>query len=141
MLITLVYVSFAHQDMTQDELLSILKVARENNAKLNVTGMLLYRDGFFIQALEGEDNVVAALYTKIQQDARHERIITVYRNEIEQRMFGNWTMGFNDLGAMNPADHPGLTDILTKPLTAKLFVDNPARTAQLLASFANQTYF
>ncbi|NJO83577.1 MAG: BLUF domain-containing protein, partial [Blastochloris sp.] len=47
--------------MTDDQLREILVKARDKNRRLNVTGMLLYRDRFFIQALEGEQEVVEPL--------------------------------------------------------------------------------
>ncbi|MEL6406516.1 MAG: BLUF domain-containing protein, partial [Chloroflexota bacterium] len=57
----IVYVSYASHTMSESELVEILDTARENNQRLNVTGMLLYRDGFFIQALEGEQAVIEPL--------------------------------------------------------------------------------
>jgi hypothetical protein len=50
----LVYVSIANQEMSDKHLEAMLKKARNKNEKSAITGMLLYRDGFFIQALEGE---------------------------------------------------------------------------------------
>jgi hypothetical protein len=40
--------------MSDKHLEAMLKKARNKNEKSAITGMLLYRDGFFIQALEGE---------------------------------------------------------------------------------------
>ena len=45
-----VYVSSAVRPLTEDEILDILLVARQNNERLGVTGMLLYRDGNFLLA-------------------------------------------------------------------------------------------
>jgi hypothetical protein len=47
----IVYASSALQLFTKPELQTLLEKARQNNAKLNVTGMLLYKDGNFMQAL------------------------------------------------------------------------------------------
>ena len=47
----LVYVSLANQEMSESHLEDLLKKARIKNETLNITGMLLYRDGFFMQAL------------------------------------------------------------------------------------------
>jgi len=82
-LISLVYVSFANLDMSEDELRDILTKARENNQKLELTGMLLYRNGFFIQALEGEEEVVTALYEKIKQDPRHRSILQIHKDHLD----------------------------------------------------------
>jgi hypothetical protein len=54
-LVSLVYVSVARELMSDEDLKAILEVARRKNAERNITGMLLYRSGYFIQALEGEE--------------------------------------------------------------------------------------
>ena len=45
------------------------------------TSMLLYRDGFFMQAIEGEGDKVDYLFDKIAMDDRHEDIVVVYKNQ------------------------------------------------------------
>ena len=49
----LIYVSSAIKLMHDDELLLLLEKARENNSRLGITGMLLYKEGNFMQMLEG----------------------------------------------------------------------------------------
>jgi hypothetical protein len=39
-----------------------LEQSRENNLRLDVTGMLLYKGGNFMQMLEGEKDAVLGLY-------------------------------------------------------------------------------
>ncbi len=137
-LITLVYVSVAqNRQMNNDELLRILKEARENNQKLNVTGMLLYRDGFFIQALEGEQDVVEDLYAHIAKDQRHKNIITVYQNEIKERLFTDWSMGFNRVEDKHLESIEGYNGLIN----AHFFADKPGRAVSLLESFRNRSYF
>ncbi|MDX1993326.1 MAG: BLUF domain-containing protein [bacterium] len=140
-LISLVYVSLESRSMPETELRAILAVSRKNNQKLGVTGMLLYRDGFFIQALEGEESVVDDLYSRIRRDPRHYNIITVYKNQIEKRVFENWSMGFNRLDGMKPEDLPAFSDFLSEPADEVLFAGNPNRTRALLETFRDQTYF
>ena len=57
----LVYVSSAVRPFSKSELVELLNVTRDNNSRLGVTGMLLYRDGNFMQVLEGGEPVVRAL--------------------------------------------------------------------------------
>jgi hypothetical protein len=139
-LITLVYVSVAKHLMTDAELKSMLDVARSKNAKLNVTGMLLYRDGFFVQALEGEADVVDKLYAKISQDERHTNVLKVYRQPIEARAFSEWSMGFNKIEKDDGDQIEGFTDFLQKP-HPNFFVEHPGRAAKLLNSFSERIYF
>ncbi|MDX2078866.1 MAG: BLUF domain-containing protein [bacterium] len=141
-MISLVYVSFASHKMTDDELKDILKVARETNEKLGVSGMLLYRDGFFIQAIEGEEEAVKALYERISKDPRHMNVTTVNIHPITERAFVGWHMGFNKLSDIAPTgiDDDGYTDFLTNPNSA-FFTDNPDHAKILLNSFRDQIYF
>ena len=90
----LVYISAAEHDFTEEELQELLAKARENNNKLDVSGMLLFHEGSFIQALEGEKSVVERLYEKIGQDKRHSETRVLFRGEIEERHFETWSMGF-----------------------------------------------
>ncbi len=90
----LLYISAGTREFSEEELEDILATARQNNESLNVTGMLLYHEGSFIQALEGEQSVVEALYQKIGKDERHVETRVLYRGDIEDRDFRNWSMGF-----------------------------------------------
>ncbi|HBA65177.1 MAG TPA: blue light sensor protein, partial [Methylococcaceae bacterium] len=67
----LVYTSVSSQEMSDDDLKALLKKAREKNKKLNITGMLLHLDPFFIQILEGEETVVLDSFNRIKEDSRH----------------------------------------------------------------------
>jgi hypothetical protein len=76
----------------------LLRVARDKNARLGITGMLLYKDGAFIQALEGDEPVVQSLYDEIRHDQRHGHITILSEMEIAARQFPNWSMEYKDLG-------------------------------------------
>ena len=49
----LIYTSIASQKMTDEDLKAILEKARPHNLALDITGMLLYQDPFFMQIFEG----------------------------------------------------------------------------------------
>ena len=44
-----------------------------------------------------------ALYCAIVRDPRHENVRLLAYDEINQRQFGNWTMGRVDLARVNPS--------------------------------------
>jgi hypothetical protein len=90
----IVYVSTAVKLMHENQLLDILHNSRLHNAALNISGVLLYSDGMFIQVLEGKDTVIDALYARIQADQRHKNIITLIDEPIIEKSFGQWLMGF-----------------------------------------------
>ena len=90
----LIYISAANRDFSEDELEELLAKARENNSALGITGMLLFHEGSFIQALEGPQDKVKALYEKIAQDKRHTETVVLYKSDQEERDFDSWSMGF-----------------------------------------------
>ncbi|MDO9214092.1 MAG: BLUF domain-containing protein [Methylococcales bacterium] len=130
----LVYVSIANQEMSDKHLEAMLKKARPKNEKAAITGMLLYRDGFFIQALEGELETIENLYTTIAKDERHRDVILVYKNSIQQRRFSDWTMGFNRLDATDTNVIDGYTRFLQQPQSA-FFIDYADEVEDLLNRF------
>jgi len=136
----LVYVSLANKDMTDDDLKILLKYARIKNEKLGITGMLLYRDGFFIQALEGEQKNVGALFARIAVDSRHRDVMKLYQKPITQRAFPDWTMGFSrmDDGTLEKLD--GFSDFLKKPSTG-FFTQSPSYAQALLDNFKADLLF
>ena len=137
-LIGLVYISFANNmKMSEDELKEILVKAREKNEKHNVTGMLLYRNGFFIQALEGEGNTVAALFDVIRDDPRHTRVMVLYKNKIVKRNFDNWSMGFHVIDDETLKSIDGFQNLVNQPFTTEYFKSNPGHVMTLLNAYRN----
>jgi len=64
-MIELCYVSSANDKYTAKELVPLLQQARSFNESQGISGLLLYDGiGTFIQALEGEETPVKALYTR-----------------------------------------------------------------------------
>lgn len=94
-MIELVYVSRANSHFTEPELVQLLEQARQNNTNSGITGLLLYDNkGTFIQALEGEQQHIEALFEKIKQDPRHSRVNRISKKTIQSRSFSDWQMGF-----------------------------------------------
>ena len=92
------YISTAIQGLTENDYQDILAKARKNNVAQGVTGLLIVKGEFFAQALEGEKENVMALFEKIKQDRRHFRVVIISREDVEERIFSNWEMGFRDIG-------------------------------------------
>ncbi|WP_051378848.1 BLUF domain-containing protein [Derxia gummosa] len=96
-LLLLLYVSSARTPLTDTELAALLVQSRDRNARLGLTGVLLYRDGNFMQALEGPADAVEQVWASIQRDPRHHDIITLMESTVQSRSFGSWSMGFINL--------------------------------------------
>ena len=134
-LITLIYVSSATKTVKDLDIVNILRASREANGKVGITGILLFKDGNFMQVLEGEATSVDELHGKISKDPRHTGLITLLRKPITKRSFSNWKMGFKDMGGLTPAERSGHSDYLDLPLNDRSFVSNPSSALILLQSF------
>lgn len=128
----LIYISAANHDFTEEELEQLLKAARENNHALNVTGMLLFHEGSFIQALEGDQTIVENLYKKIGTDVRHVETKVLYRGTVPDRDFKNWSMGFYRSNQSNTANLEGFHQFLK---TGFISQDGDSRARKALLAF------
>lgn len=131
----IIYASSATKSFSRPELLELLTKARATNTELGITGILLYKDGNFIQVLEGEEAAVRALYTKIEKDARHAGIIVLLQGNEAERQFPDWSMGFRDLSDPDVLGLPGFNEFLNTPLTGTEFSKDLTRCQRLLWIF------
>jgi hypothetical protein len=93
----IVYASVANLDFSGDDLKKLLLRARMRNKIVGVTGMLVFHDGTFLQALEGEKTAVLDLFTRIKSDPRHRDFSVLHHGAgPSARVFGDWSMGFAD---------------------------------------------
>lgn len=90
----IVYYSEATRNFSEQELIDLLLIANVNNKKSNITGCLIYANGKFIQMLEGEQDLVRALFEKIKSDKRHKNIIVAIEMSVSSKLFPEWGMGF-----------------------------------------------
>lgn len=130
----LVYMSSASELFSADELVELLAVARRNNEPRKVTGMLLYREGSFIQVLEGEYEDVYYIYNKVAKDPRHNGLIVLLDEPTDQRNFANWSMGFANAGLVKEGDVPGYTPVM-EPFNRDELRVRPSDAMILLKSF------
>ncbi len=107
----LVYTSLATNPLSEEELVRLLMKSRANNKGLDVSGMLLYLQGKFIQVLEGEREQVRSLYNRIQKDRRHRKVTVVVEGESPDRIFQNWSMGFKHLTQTEFYQESGFLDM------------------------------
>jgi len=96
-LLSILYVSSATRLMTDDELESLLQVSRRHNAAYDISGLLLYGDGSFMQLLEGPAAAVSEVYERIRRDARHHMVTTLLEERGLPREFADWAMAYRRL--------------------------------------------
>lgn len=96
-LIRLIYVSSAVSKLDDAKLDAILASSVRHNQQRQITGMLLYADGNFIQVLEGEAVDVEDIFDRIMLDPRHHDVFLLDKSAIDARSFSKWAMGFRRL--------------------------------------------
>lgn len=97
-LISVSYVSAAADTFDDAALVDLLAQSRASNHDHDLTGMLLYRRGRFFQVLEGHRDAVDQLMTKIRRDPRHTDVRILLTEQLEERRFSDWTMGYEPIG-------------------------------------------
>jgi hypothetical protein len=121
--------------LTEADLLDLLRVSRRANEQKGLTGMLLYKDGCFLQVLEGELRPLEQVFAKIEKDPRHE-CVTLLRTDYGPRQFAGWAMGFENLTKIRP-NFPGMgvTDLMDVKFDAEYFGANPTKAQAMLLCF------
>ena len=78
----------AFEKLTQ----AVVARSQANNAALDVTGVLLAHEGWFLQALEGPRRHVSTIFGVIGRDLRHVQMELLGADLAEARLFGRWSM-------------------------------------------------
>jgi hypothetical protein len=110
------YRSRATSAPTEATLQALLEWSRTYNAQHQLTGLLLYSDGQFVQLVEGSEEEVRALYARIQQDVRHTQVVTLSDGPGPQRWFADWHMAFGYVDAPDLHQVLGAVETFTPPL-------------------------
>lgn len=93
----IMYMSTAIQEFTNKDLEELLEKAKSNNAKVDVSGLLVVKGRTFIQCLEGPKEAVETIFEKIKNDERHKDIIELIEENAQSRFFPNWDMGYKNI--------------------------------------------
>lgn len=119
------YASRALTDFDDAELLRLLVSARATNARQQVTGMLIYASRSFLQLFEGSDDDVEVIWDRIRVDPRHTDLRVLADGPVTERMFSDWSMGF---------EHPGEADLEEALPGYRASTDYPFVSSQLVAA-------
>lgn len=136
----IIYLSSGIKIFSDEEINEILKTSRTNNLENNITGLLLYSDGNFIQILEGKKEDIEKTYGKISMDARHKNIILVSKGKIKERSFSDWEMGYSIIDPNFLKTHPEINPFQLKH-SANLDVVTSTFITTFLNSFRNKILY
>ncbi len=132
---SITYVSSATQLLTTPELVTLLEQSREKNARYEITGMLLYDAGSFMQSIEGPDGAIDRLFANIQRDSRNRLVMKLLDDPIEAREFPSWSMGFHDVTNRDLLLVPAFTSFLAQKSDPRGFATSGSEAKKLLLNF------
>ncbi len=105
------YASRALCEFSPTALDALLDHARERNHARELTGLLVYGHGGFVQVVEGPEEAVDALFSRIARDPRHEVLMHTTR-PVDTRHFPEWRMGYVRLDLAHSIAPNGFLDLL-----------------------------
>ena len=142
MLHYIVYASTSKELYDEVQLSALLSKSRNNNSRLDITGMLLYMEGTFVQVLEGTEESLQSTFSKICRDSRHHSIITLLKGELKERNFSDWSMGFRAFNKEAVFHIPGYKNMKEEKLLEDKINTSPHPAMIMLRSFYqnNQRY-
>lgn len=126
------YLSRESDSLTSSTLVDLLEHCKHNNPTLGITGMLIYANGTFLQTLEGEANTVETLLAKIEIDRRHRDFQVIKREATRERLYENWSMGFERLTESTLQDEPALAAFQLQDFNPEYLSAHPTVVENLL---------
>jgi len=109
-LLQLTYISSICPGVSEQQIALIHQQAEKNNARLQITGLLLLTNRYFMQLLEGESTIVKMQFAKIAKDKRHQQVRLVSERLVQQRQFPDWHMGLKRV--LDKDEHQDLAAII-----------------------------
>lgn len=91
---SIIYTSHIADDIQSESSLlhEIISHSQTANPAIGVTGAMIMSDRQFLQVIEGEEQAVLQLFTKISADKRHSQVDVLYHESISSRSFEQWSM-------------------------------------------------
>jgi len=108
----IIYCSHATVPMDKAvNLAELLGASARNNRRDEITGVLAYAEGIFIQAIEGLPHAVDDLMARLKRDSRHRDLVVLGEDLASDRAFPIWMME-------SPAMRPERTKLLRRLVEA-----------------------
>ena len=94
MLRQLAFASRAKSGLRASDTSAIIGTSRANNARLGLTGVLVYSGASFLQFVEGDDDQLSALWRRLLADDRHRELASLHDGSAAARWFDDWRAGY-----------------------------------------------
>ena len=114
----ILYVSQATDALDQSAQIALREKAILNAHIKDITGVLVYRKGFFMQYIEGQEQAVHELFSKLRGNDRHFNVRILSQGAVEARLFFDWTIR-RVLGENPRPSSQSLIDLFETVLSSK----------------------
>lgn len=126
---SIVFFSTAAVPMSGGDLESLGKECAEQDSHVGITGMLLHKNGSFLQVMEGSKAVICDMFARISADPRHTNVCKISDRTIPHREFAGLAVSFKNLDELPPGS-PYLS-----PFSFEAFKADPELALLILAYF------
>jgi len=107
----IIYISEATANLSEAALLTLLQQARAEHQHAQLTGLLVYRDGRFLQILEGPEMPLREFFNRVAADPRHGKLEKLADGLKPRPDFQQWHMSFACTTPQRCAQLPGYLGI------------------------------
>lgn len=135
----IIYTSIAATEIDEATLSRILQTSVINNARDDLTGLLLYGNRTFMQALEGPEAAIQACIERIRRDHRHRDLDILVSTRIPEREFGQWSMGFHRINPQDAVALPNFTPFFEDGFNPQTLSSLPDGGLALMRALAEHT--
>ena len=97
-LLAFAYASQATEGLPADKIEQLSRDAASFNALAGVTGLLLFDGARFLQYLEGPDDGIETVYSRIRFATSHCDLVELARGRVSKRRFPYWSMRWIPVG-------------------------------------------
>ncbi|WP_425070919.1 BLUF domain-containing protein [Sagittula sp. S175] len=92
-----IYISHTRVRLADEQLDAIMNDLYRRNTIQKISGLLLYKSRSFFEVLEGPQDIILPALDRIFQDRRHFKMKVMMYQQVKQRRFEGWSMGFRRL--------------------------------------------
>lgn len=119
----LLYVSQAPKSSSDEEDTEILRrKVKDNRPPREVTGILIYRRGYFMQYLEGHNTSVSELFWRLRGNDNHYNVRVLSQGVTRGRRFSDWSIKHVSVDHVTPSSE-SLIDLFETVLMSKAEVE------------------
>ncbi len=134
------YVSRQSFILTDEDISNLLITCRTKNTRNEITGMLIYFDGTFVQFLEGPKENIEPLFATISKDKRHQDVILLIDGVSDKRVFEDWSMAYKKITQAETAKLIGQKDFKKEDLFKGKDPNTEHPGLLLIKSFVNNLH-